>query len=145
VTFWAGSWDEPIMHMVDEPRTLGGRQTDSLWLRITDVPAALRRRRYLTPIDLVLEIDDPLLPENAGRWRLRADGPAAPATCVPAPDGAAADLVCDVADLAAAYLGGVSLATLAAAGRVREANPGALASASTAFAWYRAPSAIEIF
>jgi predicted acetyltransferase len=145
VEFWAGSWDEPIMHMIEEPRTLGGRQSDSLWLRITDVPAALSRRRYLTPIDLVLEVDDQLLPENAGRWRLRADGPSGPATCVPADDGATADLVCDVADLAAAYLGGVSLATLAAAGRVREATPGALAAASTAFGWYRAPSSIEVF
>jgi predicted acetyltransferase len=145
VHFWAGSWDEPIMHMVEEPRTLAGQQSDSLWLRITDVPAALRRRRYLIPVDLVLEVDDQLLPENAGRWRLQADGPSGPATCVPAADGAAADLVCDVADLAAAYLGGVSLATLAAAGRVREATPGALATASTAFGWYRAPSAVEIF
>jgi predicted acetyltransferase len=145
VSFWAGSWDEPIMHMVEEPRTLGGQQTDSLWLRITDVPAALSRRRYLIPVDLVLEVDDQLLPENAGRWHLRADGSSGPATCVPAAGGAAADLVCDVADLAAAYLGGVSLATLAAAGRVREVSPGALASASTAFGWYRAPSATEIF
>jgi len=145
VEFWAGSWDEPIMHMIDEPRTLGGRQSDSLWVRLTDVPAALSRRRYLIPVDLVLEVDDQLLPENAGRWHLRADGPAGGATCVPAPDGAAADLVCDVADLAAAYLGGVSLATLAAAGRVREATPGALATASTAFGWHRAPSSIEIF
>jgi predicted acetyltransferase len=145
VTFWAGSWDEPIMHMVEEPRTLGGRQSDSLWLRITDLPAALSRRRYLTPVDLVLEVDDQLLPENAGRWHQRADGPSGGATCVPAPDGAAADLVCDVADLAAAYLGGASLATLAAAGRIREANPGALAAASIAFGWHRAPSAIEVF
>jgi predicted acetyltransferase len=144
VDFWAASWDEPILHMVDEPRTVGGRHADSLWLRITDLPAALTRRAYLTPLDVVLEVDDQLLPDNAGRWRLRSEGPAGSATCVPAPDDDA-DLVCDIADLAAAYLGGVSLATLAAAGRVREARPGALAAASTAFGWYRAPSAIEVF
>jgi predicted acetyltransferase len=145
VEFWAGSADEPILSMVEEPRALGGRLSDSLWLRITDVPAALSRRRYLIPLDLVLEVDDPLLPENAGRWRLRADGPSGPATCVPAPAGAEVDLVCDVADLSAAYLGGVSLASLAAAGRVREARAGALATASTAFAWHRSPSATEVF
>jgi predicted acetyltransferase len=145
VEFWAASWDEPIMQMVDEPRTLGGRQTDSLWVRITDVPAALSRRRYQIPVDLVIEVDDPLLPENAGRWRLRADEPLGDASCVPAADGAEVDLVCDVADLAAAYLGGVSFATLAAAGRVREARPGALATASTAFGWPRSPSSIEVF
>jgi predicted acetyltransferase len=145
VDFWAGSLDEPIQFMVDEPRTLGTRVSDSLWLRIVDLPAALARRAYQTPVDVVLEVDDQLLAENAGRWRLRSDGPAGTATCVPAPAGAPVDLVCDVADLAAAYLGGTSLATLAAAGRVREANPGALATASTAFGWHRTPSALEVF
>jgi len=145
VEFWAGSWDEPILHMVDEPRTLGGQQSDSLWVRITDVPAALSRRRYQIPVDLVIEVDDPLLPENAGRWRLRSDGPSGSGSCVPAEDRAEVDLACDVADLGAAYLGGVSFATLAAAGRVRQARPGALATASTAFGWPRSPSSIEVF
>jgi predicted acetyltransferase len=81
VDFWAASWDEPILHMVDEPRTLGGRAADSLWLRITDLPAALTMRAYQTPLDVVLEVDDQLLPENAGRWRLRSQGPAGSATC----------------------------------------------------------------
>lgn len=145
VDYWAGSLDEPIQFMVDEPRALGTRQSDSLWLRIVDLPAALARRAYQIPVDVVFEVDDQLLPENAGRWRLRSEGPAGTATCVPASADAEVDLVCDVADLAAAYLGGTSLAALAAAGRVREARPGALASASTAFGWHRAPSAIEVF
>jgi predicted acetyltransferase len=144
VDFWAGSLDEPIQHMVDEPRALGVRQSDSLWLRIVDLPAALARRAYRLPLDVVLEVDDPLLPENAGRWRLRSGGPAGSATCVPAPADAA-DLVCDIADLATVYLGGTTLAALAAAGRVREARSGALVAASTAFGWHRAPSAIEVF
>ena len=50
-----------------------------------------------------------------------------------------------MSDLATAYLGGSTLAALAAAGRVRERRPGAVAEASTAFGWWRAPSAIEIF
>lgn len=143
VDFWAASLDEPLLQMVDEPRALGGRHSDALWLRITDLPAALGRRRYQIPVDLVLEVDDQLLPENAGRWSLRSTGPET--SCVPAPAGAAADLVCDIADLGAAYLGGVSLAALAAAGRVREVTPGALATASLAFGWQRAPSVTEGF
>jgi hypothetical protein len=58
---------------------------------------------------------------------------------------APADLACDTADLAAAYLGGASLAALAAAGRVRELRPDALAPASVGFGWHQAPSAIEVF
>jgi predicted acetyltransferase len=90
---------------------------------------------------VVLQVDDRLLPENAGRWRLTADGDAV--TCVPTED--AAELACDVADLGAAYLGGTALTTLAAAGRVRELVPGTLARASTAFVAPRAPSATEVF
>jgi hypothetical protein len=37
--------------------------------------------------------------------------------------------------LSAAYLGGVSLATLHAAGRVTEVSPGAVTLAATAFGW----------
>jgi hypothetical protein len=44
-----------------------------------------------------------------------------------------------VADLGAAYLGGVSFTTLARAGRVVEETPGALARADLLFSIDRAP------
>jgi predicted acetyltransferase len=141
VNYWCASVDEPLLHMISEPRKLRAEVADGLWLRIADLPAALAARRYATPVDMVLDVDDKLLPENAGRWRLTADG--STATCVPTSEPA--DLVCDIADLGAAYLGGTALATLAAAGRVRELVPGALVRASTAFLADRAPSATEIF
>ena len=49
------------------------------------------------------------------------------------------DLVVDVEALAAAYLGGTSLATLQAAGRVTEVSPGAVTLAATAFRWPVSP------
>ena len=45
------------------------------------------------------------------------------------------DLILGIEELSAAYLGGVSLATLQAAGRVTEVSPGAVTLASTAFSW----------
>jgi predicted acetyltransferase len=141
VQYWCGSLDEPLLHMVTEPRRMRAEISDSLWIRLADLPAALAARRYTTPLDVVLQVDDTLLPENAGRWRLTADGDSV--ACVPSPD--AAELACDVADLGAAYLGGTALTTLAAAGRVRELVPGALTRASTAFLAERAPSATEVF
>ncbi|HEV2459301.1 MAG TPA: sterol carrier protein domain-containing protein, partial [Ktedonobacterales bacterium] len=45
-----------------------------------------------------------------------------------------ADLALGVADLGAAFLGGVRFSTLAAAGRVEERSPGALARADALFA-----------
>jgi len=47
--------------------------------------------------------------------------------------------------VSAVYLGGPSLATLAAAGRVRELTPGALTAAATAFRGEREPWCPEVF
>jgi predicted acetyltransferase len=80
---------------------------------------------------LVFEVRDRFCPWNDGRWHLR--GTPAGAFC--ARTEADPDLVVDVEALAAAYLGGVSLATLQAAGRVTECSPGAVTLASTAFGW----------
>lgn len=140
-TFNHAAMDEPLLHMVDEPRRLGARTVDGLWLRIVDVPAALAARRYATDVDVVLDVTDSLLPGNTGRWRLT--GGRGGATCTPTGDPA--DLSCTVLELGSAYLGGPSLGALGAAGRVRELTPGSLARASTAFGWHRMPYAIEVF
>jgi hypothetical protein len=50
-----------------------------------------------------------------------------------------ADLVLDVRELGAAYLGGSTLTALAGAGLVAERRPGALEAAARAFAWPVAP------
>jgi predicted acetyltransferase len=80
-------------------------------------------------VDLVLEVEDTFCPWNEGRWRLVGD--ARGASCERTER--APDLALSVRELASAYLGGVSLASLGAAGRVRELRPGALAEASVGF------------
>jgi predicted acetyltransferase len=133
--------DEPLQYLVNEPRRLNLTLRDSLWLRIVDVPGALIARRYAGPVDVVIEVADPIIDANAGRWRLTAGRDSA--TCVPTTDPA--DLSCGIQALASAYLGDAPLTTLAAAGLVREETPGSLASATTAFGWHQLPSAIESF
>jgi predicted acetyltransferase len=133
--------DEPLIHLVDEPRRLGGRLNESLWVRLVDLPRALAARRYAAPVDVVLDVTDRVLTGNTGRWRLTGDRHTA--TCTPTHDPA--DLACDVLELGSAYLGGMSLAALGAAGRVRELTPGALAATATAFGWHRLPAAAEVF
>jgi predicted acetyltransferase len=135
--------DEPVFHLVDEPRRLGAKIGDGLWVRIIDLPRALTSRRFAAPVDVVLDVTDDLLPANAGRWRLRVGAGGALVNC--APTDAPADLSCDVTDLGAAYLGGTKLGALAATGRVQEHRPGAVAAASTAFGWHVTPTSIEIF
>jgi predicted acetyltransferase len=130
--------DEPLFLMVDEPRRLGRKYEEALWVRVVDLPAALEARRYLTPVDLVLEVSDPLLPANEGRWRLTG-GPEK-ASCVRTDE--APDLAMTVTDLGALYLGGTSLGSLITAGRVRPLT-GNIPYA--AFGWHRAPNPIEVF
>lgn len=105
------------------------RLAHSLYVRPVEVGAALEARTYQAPVDVVFEVEDTFCPWNAGRWRLSGD--AKGASCERTAD--AADLTLPVRELGAAYLGGVSLASLGAAGRVRELRRGALAEASLGF------------
>ena len=132
---WPLALDDPISHLLVDPRAAEPRIADNVWVRLLDVPAALRARRYAAPVDVVLEVTDALLPANAGRWRLSGGPEQAEVSATDSP----ADLSLDVRELGAAYLGGTGLSGLAAAGLVTEHRPGALAEAATAFGWAQAP------
>ena len=128
--------DEPLRWMLADPRRLHiTALNDDLWLRILDVPAALAARRYAAADRLVLEITDAFRPESSGRYALVASPESA--ACRRTDD--APDLSLTVADLGAAYLGGVTWSALAAAGRVRERTDGALHRADGLFFADRAP------
>jgi predicted acetyltransferase len=132
--------DEPLLYLLADRRRARPRLLDALWVRLVSVPQALAGRRYSCPVDVVIEVVDDLLAENAGRWRLRATGRAAEgerATCERT--SAAADVTLPVQALGAAYMGGTTLGTLAAAGLAAQARPGAIAALSTALSWEPAP------
>jgi predicted acetyltransferase len=137
------SADDPLLYQLHDSRRARVRLVDNLWVRIIDLPAALTRRAYSAPADVVLEVTDGLLPANAGRWRLRTAGPGGAADCARTDEPA--DIALDVRELGAAYLGGTRLATLAAAGLVSELRPGAVAALSTAMSWDPAPWCPRIF
>ncbi|GGQ35027.1 UPF0256 protein [Streptosporangium pseudovulgare] len=130
-----GAIDEPLRHLLADPRAARTTVIDNLWVRLVDVDRALMARRYSVPLDLVLEVQDPFCPWNAGRHRLLADGDSV--TCERT--RARPDLRLTSAELGAAYLGGTTLTSLAAAGRVEELRPGAVATASLAFRGEREP------
>jgi predicted acetyltransferase len=149
--------DDPLLSQLADPRRARPQLTDGVWVRLVDVPRALAGRRYACPVDLVIEVRDSEFATNAGRWRLRtgpgagsgtgagddlaADGLAA--TCEQSTDPA--DVALDVAQLGAAYLGGVRLGTLALAGLVTELRPGAVRRLSAAMSWDPAPWCPTIF
>ncbi|MBO0805082.1 MAG: GNAT family N-acetyltransferase [Nocardiopsaceae bacterium] len=89
---------------------------DHLWVRLVDLPAALRRRRYAAEGSLILDIADPFCPWNEGRWLLEG-GPDG-AACRPAGQSPGPVLRLDAATLGSLYLGGASVMDLARAGRI---------------------------
>jgi predicted acetyltransferase len=141
VRYDMASADDPLRHLLRDPRALHTRSVDGLWVRLVDVGRALRARRYPAPVNLVLEVRDPFCPWNDGRWHLTGH----PAGSFCEPTDRDPDLVLDVEALGSAYLGGVPLGTLQAAGRVTEVSPGAVTLASTAFGWPVTPWCPEEF
>ncbi|MCP2262835.1 enhanced intracellular survival protein Eis [Promicromonospora thailandica] len=142
--------DDVITQLLVNLRAAAPRTPDNLWVRLVDVAAALAGRRYAADVDVTLAVTDSRLPANAGVYHLRAEA-FGPAT-VDRLDGSdrldgqtTADLSLDVRELGAAYLGGTSLATLAAAGLVTVHRPEALPRASAAFGWPVAPGASWVF
>ncbi|PYF96734.1 Predicted acetyltransferase [Georgenia satyanarayanai] len=123
--------DDAVLGLLTDVRGINRKVHDDVWLRILDLPAALRARAYPCVVDVVLEVSDPLVPDNAGRWHVRGGPQGVEVTRSQDP----AHLAVDVSDLGAAYLGGSSLTALAAAGRVTELVPGTLVPAATAFSW----------
>ncbi|WP_307808136.1 GNAT family N-acetyltransferase [Streptomyces oryzae] len=132
---YEGAVDEPLPHLLTDPRAVRSAPVDRLWVRPVDIGRALAGRGYARPLDLVLDVRDDFCPWNTGRHRLLAqDG-----TAVCEPTTAPADLRLTAAELGAAFLGGTSLAALGAAGLVQELRPGALGLASSAFRGEREP------
>lgn len=129
--------DEPLKWMLADPRRLRTREvSDHLWVRILDVASALEGRGYGGTERLVVEVTS-ADPSASGRFVLES-GPAS-GSCRPAKRGEKGQLVLGLADLGAIYLGGVAPSILAAAGRVSELRPGALAVADRVFASPVAP------
>mgnify|MGYP001336609005 CR=1 FL=1 len=129
VTVWSRSTDDPLIWWAGGPRSVDIRASDSLWLRLVDVPRALTERGYAAPCDLVIEVTDELCPWNAGRWRFTVDA-GGRATCVTTRDSV--DLTLPVPVLGAAYLGGRSLVSQVPALGGAEHTPGAVRALSRA-------------
>jgi predicted acetyltransferase len=55
--------DDPLLlSVLAEPRAAGARVRDSLWVRLVDLPEALRSRTYAADVDVVLEVVDERAP-----------------------------------------------------------------------------------
>lgn len=124
--------DEPLEWLLADSRACRTTNIgDDLWLRLLDVPAALRARSYGVGDPVVIEVRDAVLPANSGRYRITPHG--AENT------DSAPDLALDVATLAVIYLGDRRLTDLAEAGLVEVHGSGAAAAADALFVTAQRP------
>jgi predicted acetyltransferase len=117
--------DHPLFFLLAEPRRMGYRMGDGLWLRLLDVGTALSGRTYARGDAIVFDVVDEFCPWNAGTWRL-ADGEAERVDTPP-------DIRLDVRELGSAYMGGIGFRQLAQGGRVTELTEDALDRADGVF------------
>ncbi len=145
IRWWRASMPHPLLLALADPRALGLVARDGIWLRLVDLPAALSARRYAAAGTLVVEVTDAFCPWNAGRWVIETTGEPGAAAASVSPTDAPADLVADITDLAAIYLGAFRPSDLAQADRMRELTAGALRRADAMFAVDRAPWCATMF
>jgi predicted acetyltransferase len=129
--------DHALFTLLATPRRARYRLSDSLWVRLVDVGAALSGREYASDGSIVVDVQDAVCPWNAGRWKLESGAAAR--------TDAAADIALDVGELGSAYLGAVSFAQLRDGLRVEELSDGAAERADAIFGWRPLPWCPEIF
>ncbi len=143
VRAWGRPLDDPLLlFAADRDQVRVTSTFPALWVRLTDVGAALRRRSWAAAADVVLAVADAALPANAGTYRLTV-APGAPAAYERT--DAAPDLAVDVRDLSAAYLGGTTLAAAVRAGLAAEHTPGAADALDAALRTPLLPHTVEEF
>jgi predicted acetyltransferase len=120
--------DEPVALLLTEPRAVHVVRDDDVWLRLVDVFGALTAREYEGE-PVVLDVADPVLEANSGRYRVSADG--VNRTDLPA------QLRLGVDVLAMLYFGAWQASALAATGRIQVVEPTALERVDRLFAGRR--------
>jgi predicted acetyltransferase len=128
--------DHELFMLVAEPRRMQFKINDGVWVRLIDIGQALSARTY-NDGEIVLEVEDAFMPENAGRWRVTSS--AAQRT------DDAADLQLDITGLGSVYLGGFTFASLVRGSRAQELTEGAAVRADALFRTNVEPWCPEIF
>lgn len=141
VEWWNSPVDDPLPFDVADSRRVERKLSDALWIRLLDIPAALRSRSYEQDGNLVIGVDDPFRPDNTGAYTLTVERGEAR---VEKADDEERDIECDVDVLGHLYLGGGDAYGMAHAGRIRGRDE-AVRTLHRIFRTDRAPWCQEVF
>lgn len=108
---WYGAPDD-VMETLLINRGAHVTDVERWMIRIVDLPGALRARGWARDGEVDLDVDDAVLPDNAGPWRISVRGGEATVT-----RGGAARARLDIRGLASIYTGFHTAAQLASIGR----------------------------
>lgn len=122
VGWWRVPPDDPLPHLLLEPRKLNVTAWDGLLARIVDIEKALPLRKYSQEASLVFEVIDNLCSWNRGVWKLNAspDGTAIGQT------SATPQLTMPVSTLAMLVFGQLNATEAARMGRLDVSDSSAL-------------------
>jgi predicted acetyltransferase len=115
--------DDPLPHLLLEPRKLNMTCCDGLLARLVDIERALPQRTYVGEAELTFEVIDELCSWNRGVWKMSVS----PSGNQIARSGLEPQLKMPVSSLAMLVFGQISASRAAAMGRLEEVIPGSLA------------------
>ncbi len=122
VTWQRAPADDPLPHLLMEPRMLNISSWAGLMGRIIDIEKAVPRRHYEAEGDLTFEIIDEICPWNQGRWKLETSGVESRVSRTDMNP----QVVMPVSTLALLVFGQLSATEAARMGRLEAHEPGAL-------------------
>ncbi|MBN1191712.1 MAG: GNAT family N-acetyltransferase [Dehalococcoidales bacterium] len=112
--------DDPLPHLLLEPRKINITSADGLMARIVDIESALPQRIYNGEADLTFEVIDDLCEWNRGTWKMSIS----PYGNQVARTALEAQIRMPVSTLAMLIFGQISASRAAAMGRLDEIIPG---------------------
>jgi len=133
------SVEDPILELLEGRRRAAQTLADSLWIRVMDVKTALEGRSYSQPVNVVISLHDPL-DATTSSWRLDLGPDGAEVT----PSDADPDVVMDLEDLGACFMGWSRFSAMARTGRIT-GEPDRLNALDGAFTWRPVPWCPEVF
>ena len=130
--------EEPMRWLLGDFRAAHVDVWEHQYLRVLDVAAVYEARGYVASGSVVFDVTDPL-GFTEGRWLLTVASGTGRIEKISADDRTSPELKLTANELAAIYLGGVSVTTLVGAGRITEVRPGSAAAADALLRVDRAP------
>lgn len=141
ITWGQVAQDDPLPHLLLEPRMLRDTGSDGLLARIVDLPASVAAREYDNRARLSVDLIDNLCPWNNGAWSIEVG----PEGAEVAPLSGEPDLSMSIGTFAMLLFGQISATRAARAGRIGVHDGQALPRWDAALATRYAPFCADRF